>query len=386
MRHPRPATGPGDRVTLDEVFFDVVFVLTVTQLAHALETHLNWAGFGSSALILGLLWYLYTGYAWLNNRLPPRKNTTRLLLFAGMAGFLISAVALPDALTGGGALFAVGYLIVVAVHLSLFLHTNARSGALRLAPYNIGAALLVLAAAAFTGPTVPALWAAAVVTQSVLPYLLPRRLSWTGVPEAFHLRPGHFVERHGLLVIIALGESVVTIGMGVPADQLTAATATAIVLALAVPVGWTYVADTRPATAALAAADPAARSQMAARTYVFPHFLLLLGVIATVAGLHTAVAGPDEPATVGAALALGGGVALYLVGIAAVRRALRLPIPPARLAAAAAALATVAIGVTLPATVQLVTTIAILVLMLAYDARRSTRGDDENARVDPERA
>ncbi|WP_410817806.1 low temperature requirement protein A [Micromonospora sp. 050-3] len=392
MRQPRPApstgTGTGDRVTLDEVFFDVVFVLTVTQLAHALETHLNWAGFGRSALILGLLWYLYTGYAWLNNHLPPRQNATRLLLFAGMAGFLLSAVALPDALTGGGALFAVGYLAVVAVHLILFLHTNARSGALRLAPYNLTAALLVLVAAAFTGPAVPALWAAAVFTQSVLPYLLPR-LSWTGVPDAFHLRPAHFVERHGLLVIVALGESVVTIGMGVPADEPTAATAAAIVLALAVPVAlwWTYFTDTRPATAALAAAAPAARSQMAARTYVFPHFLLLLGVISTVAGLHAAVARPDEPATTGAALALGGGVALYLVGIAAVRRALRVPIPLARLVAAVAALATVAIGVTLPVTVQLVTTIAILVLMLVTDTRRSTRrGDDERTSLEAERA
>ncbi|WP_327035946.1 low temperature requirement protein A [Micromonospora ureilytica] len=390
MRQPRPApdTGTGDRVTLDEVFFDVVFVLTVTQLAHALEAHLNWAGFGSSALILGLLWYLYTGYAWLNNHLPPRQTTTRLLLFAGMAGFLLSAVALPDALTGGGALFAVGYLAVVAVHLILFLHTNARSGALRLAPYNLGAALLVLVAAAFTGPAVPALWAAAVFTQSVLPYLLPR-LSWTGVPDAFHLRPAHFVERHGLLVIVALGESVVTIGMGVPAEELTAATAAAIVLALAVPVAlwWTYFTDTRQATAALAAAAPAARSQMAARTFVFPHFLLLLGVISTVAGLHAAVARPGEPAATGAALALGGGVALYLVGIAAVRRALRLPVPLARLAAALAAVATTAIGVTLPATAQLVTTIAILVLILVTDARRSTRhGDDERASLEAERA
>ncbi|MFI6269342.1 low temperature requirement protein A [Micromonospora zamorensis] len=388
MRHPRPApdTGTGDRVTLHEVFFDVVFVLTVTQLADALETHLTWAGFGSSALILGLLWYLYTGYAWLNNHLPPRQTTTKLLLFAGMAGFLLTAVALPDALTHSGALFAVGYLIVVAVHLTLFLHSDARTGALRLAPYNLGAALLVLAAAAFTGPAVPALWAAAIFTQSVLPYLLPR-LSWTGVPDAFHLRPAHFVERHGLLVIVALGESVVTIGLGVPAEQLTAATAAAIVLALAVPVAlwWTYFTDTQPATAALAASAPAARSRTAARAYVFPHFLLLLGVISTVAGLHAAVARPGEPATTGAALALGGGVALYLVGMAAVRRALRLPIPLSRPTATLAALATVAIGVALPATVQIVTTIAILVLMLVTDARRPTRpGNDDRPLVDAE--
>ncbi|MHA4947533.1 low temperature requirement protein A [Micromonospora sp. SD19] len=380
MGHPRtaPETGTADGVTLDEVFFDVVFVLTVTQLAGALETHLNWAGFGSSALIFGLLWYLYTGYAWLNNHLPPRRNATRLMLFTGMAGFLLTAVALPDALTHTGALFAVGYLVVVAVHLILFLHSDARSGALRLAPYNIAAALLVLAAAAFTGPAVPALWAAAVFTQSVLPYLLPR-LSWTGAPAAFHLRPAHFVERHGLLVIVALGESVVAIGMGVPTEDLTAGKAAAIVLALALPVAlwWTYFTDTRPAEAALAAAAPATRTRLAARAYVLPHFLLLIGVIATVSGLHAAVAHPDEPATPGAALALSGGVALYLIGITATRRALRLPLPLplplplSRPTTALAALATTAVGPALAAPAQLVAVTGVVVLMLVTDTLRA---------------
>ncbi|MEU8183748.1 low temperature requirement protein A [Micromonospora sp. NPDC049047] len=387
MGHPRPEPekGTADGVTLDEVFFDVVFVLTVTQLAGTLEPT-SWAGFGSSALIFGLLWYLYTGYAWLNNHLPPRQSTTRLLLFAGMAGFLLTAVALPDALTDSGVLFAVGYLVVVAVHLILFLHSDARSGALRLAPYNIGAALLVLAAAAFTGPAVPTLWATAVFTQAVLPYLLPR-LSWTGAPAAFHLRPAHFVERHGLLVIVALGESVVAIGMGVPSEQLTAGKAAVIVLALALPVAlwWTYFTDMRPAEAALAAAAPAIRTRTAASAYVLPHFLLLLGVIATVSGLHATVAHPDEPATPGAALALSGGVALFLIGITATRRALRLPIPLSRLTAALAALAAVAIGLAVAAPAQLGAVTGVVVLMLVTDTPRASRrvGHERSAPVQP---
>ncbi|MBQ1032243.1 low temperature requirement protein A [Micromonospora sp. C97] len=278
MGHPRtaPETGTADGVTLDEVFFDVVFVLTVTQLASALETHSNWAGFGSSALIFGLLWYLYTGYAWLNNHLPPRRNATRLMLFTGMAGFLLTAVALPDALTHTGALFA-------------------------------------------------------------------------------------------------LGESVVAIGMGVPTEDLTAGKAAAIVLALALPVAlwWTYFTDTRPAEAALAAAAPATRTRLAARAYVLPHFLLLIGVIATVSGLHAAVAHPDEPATPGAALALSGGVALYLIGITATRRALRLPLPLSRPTTALAALATTAVGPALAAPAQLVAVTGVVVLMLVTDTLRA---------------
>ncbi|MDG4810040.1 low temperature requirement protein A [Micromonospora sp. WMMD1120] len=382
MGQPRPTP---DRVTLDEVFFDVVFVLTVTQLADVLETDLTWAGFGRTALLLGLLWYLYTGYAWLTNHLPPRSSATKTLLFAGMAGFLLTAIALPDALTDTGVLFAVGYLVVVAVHLILFLGSDARSGALRLAPYNIGAALLVLAASAFTGHVVTALWVAAVFTQFVLPYLLPH-LSWTGAPAAFHLRPAHFVERHGLLVIVALGESVVAIGMGVPTEQLTAGAAAAIMLALALPVAlwWTYLTDTRSSEAALAAVAPAARSRMAARAYVLPHFLLLLGVIATVSGLHAAVAHPDEPAAPGAALALSGGVALFLTGVTATRRALRLGITLSRPTAVLAVLATIAIGPALPAPVQLVTITGVLVLMLVTDALRpSRRVDHDGSRPEP---
>ncbi|MFC4017359.1 low temperature requirement protein A [Micromonospora sp. GCM10011542] len=370
MGHPRPA----DRVTPVEVFFDVVFVLTITQLTHVLETHLTWAGLGHTVLIFGLLWYLYTGYAWLTNHVPPHTATAKALLFAGMAGFLLTAVALPDALADTGLLFALGYLIVVVVHLIMFVRSDARAGVHRLAPYNVAAALLVLAAAAFTGPAVFVLWTAAVLTQAVLPYLLPRH-SWIGVAAAFHLGPDHFVERHGLLVIVALGESVVAIGIGVPTDQLTAGTAATVVLALALPAAlwWTYFADSRPATAALTDTEPAERTRMAARTYVLPHFLLLLGVIPTAAGLHAAVAHPDEPASPGAALALSGGVALYLAGVSAARRALHVPIAPSRPVAALLVLATVAIGVTLPGAVQIVTITAVLVLMLLAGDRSPRR-------------
>ncbi|MCO1593647.1 low temperature requirement protein A [Micromonospora sp. RHAY321] len=373
MGHPRPApdTGTAARVAPIEIFFDVVFVLTITQLTHTLETDLSWATLGRTVLIFGLLWYLYTGYAWLTNHVPPRRSTDKLLLLAGMAGFLLTAVALPAALADTGLVFAIGYLIVVLVHLLLFTHSDARAGVRRLAPYNLGAALLVLASTAFSGPAVPALWTAAVLTQAVLPYLLPRH-SWISVAAAFHLRPAHFVERHGLLVIVALGESVITIGMGVPTDHFTAGRAGTILLALALPAAlwWIYFADTRPAEAVLADAAPAARSRIAARTFVLPHFLLLLGVIPAAADLHATVAHPDQPATPGAALALSGGVTLFLIGIAATRRALGLPIPRSRPTAALVVLATIPVGVTLPATVQLATVTAVLVLMLLSDARR----------------
>lgn len=370
---PPPADRPdtADRVTPVEIFFDVVFVLTITQLAQLLETNLNWTGLGRTILIFGLLWYLYTGYAWLTNHVPPRRPGRKLLLFAGMAGFLLTAVTLPDALTGSGLLFGFGYLIVVLVHLTLFARSTARAGVRRLAPYNLGAAALVLAAGLLTGPAVTALWIAAVLTQSVLPYLLPRH-SWIGVAASFQISAAYFVERHGLLLIVALGETVIAIGAGVPLDHLGPGTAGAVVLALALPAAlwWTYFTDTPATEHALAEPAPATRARLTAHIYVFGHFVLLLGVILTATGLHAVVAHPDEPVGWPSALALTGGPALFLAAMADARRVFGTGRLADRLAVAALILLSTPIGATVNAVLHLAVVTALLTGMLVADRRR----------------
>ncbi|SCF23974.1 Low temperature requirement protein LtrA [Micromonospora purpureochromogenes] len=370
---PSPAERPdtADRVTPVELFFDVVFVLTITQLARLLEADLHWTGLGRTVLIFGLLWYLYTGYVWLTNHVPPRRPGRKLLLFAGMAGFLITAVALPDALTGSGLLFGVGYLVVVLVHLTLFARSTARAGVRRLAPYNLGAAALVIAAGLLTGPAVPALWIAAVLTQSVLPYLTPRH-SWIGVAASFQVNAAYFVERHGLLLIVALGETVIAIGMGVPPDHLGPGTVGAVVLALALPAAlwWTYFTDTPRTEHALADAAPATRTRLTAHTYVFGHFVLLLGVVLTATGLHAVVAHPDEPSGWPAALALSGGPALFLAGMADARRTFGTGRRGDRLAVAALILLTLPVGATVNGSLHLAVVTALLTVMLVADRRR----------------
>ncbi|MEH1057609.1 low temperature requirement protein A [Micromonospora sp. CPCC 206171] len=361
-----------ERVTPVEIFFDVVFVLTITQLADLLEDHLDWTGVGSTTLILGLLWYLYSGYAWLSNHVPPRRPAHKLLLFAGMAGFLLTAVALPDAFTGSGLLFAIGYLVVVTVHTTLFTRSAARATVRGFAPYNIAAALLVLAAGLLSGPAVYVLWTAAIFVQSLLPYLLPSH-SWLRVAASFRVVPAHLVERHGLLVIVALGETVVTISMGAPLNHLTPTTVGAIVLALALPAAlwWTYFAETGAAEAALDRADRGRRSRMSAHVYSLAHFALLLGIIATATGLHATVAHPDAPTGWPAALALSGGVALFLIGIADIRRVVRHGRPASRLVTAALVLATVPIGAYVNTFVHLVVVIAAVTAMLVVDGHRA---------------
>ncbi|MGK5740661.1 low temperature requirement protein A [Micromonospora sp. URMC 103] len=371
-----PAPDTADRVTPVEVFFDLVFVLTITQLVALLEDDLRWIGLGRVVLIFGLLWYLYSGYAWLTNHVPPRNPTRKLLLFAGMAGFLLTSVAIPDAFTGSGLLFGIGYLIVVTVHLGLFSHSTARAAVRRLAPYNLGAALLVIAAGLLTGPAVPALWAAAVFTQTALPYLLPGH-SWLGAAAHFHIRPAHFVERHSLLVIVTFGETVVSIGMGAPHDHLGYGTAFAVVMALALPAAlwWTYFTDTGPDEASLDRADQGTRSRYAARVYIVAHFVLLLGVIATATGLHAVVSHPADPAGWANALALSGGVALFLLAIADSRRVLRTGGRPSRLVTAALVLATTPLGATVGAAPHLAVVIVLLTAMLLVDGHPHTGHD-----------
>ncbi|WP_346534157.1 low temperature requirement protein A [Micromonospora sp. DPT] len=370
---PPPAERPdtADRVTPVELFFDVVFVLTITQLPRLLEADLHWTGLGRTVLIFGLLWYLYTGYVWLTNHVPPRRPGRKLLLFAGMAGFLITAVALPDALTGSGLLFGVGYLVVVLVHLTLFARSTARAGVRRLAPYNLGAAALVIAAGLLTGPAVPALWIAAVLTQSVLPYLIPHH-SWIGVAASFQVNAAYFVERHGLLLIVALGETVIAIGMGVPPNHLGPGTAGAVVLALALPAAlwWTYFTDTPTTEHALAEAAPATRTRLTAHIYVFGHFVLLLGVVLTATGLHAVVAHPDEPSGWPAALALSGGPALFLASLTDARRTFGTGRLADRLAVAALILLSTPIGATVNGSLHLAVVTALLIVMLVADRRR----------------
>ncbi|MEV4811331.1 low temperature requirement protein A [Micromonospora avicenniae] len=359
-----------DRATPVEIFFDLVFVLTITQLVTLLEEHLDWTGLGRVILIFGLLWYLYSGYAWLTNHVPPRSATRKLLLFAGMAGFLLTAVAIPEAFTDGGLLFGIGYLIVVTVHLGLFSQSTARAAVRRLAPYNLGAALLIIAAGLVTGPAVPALWAAAVFTQTALPYLLPGH-SWLSAAASFHIRAPHFVERHSLLVIVTFGETVVAIGMGAP-HHLGSGTAFAVVMALALPAAlwWTYFTDSGPDEAALDKADQGTRSRYAARVYIVAHFVLLLGVITTATGLHAVVSHPGHPAGWASALALSGGVALFLLAIADARRVLRTGQHPNRLITAALVLATIPLGATVGAALHLAVVIVLLAGMLLTGGRR----------------
>ena len=235
MTQAGPPAGLPLRVSTLELFFDLVFVFTITQLTGALARDLTPAGALRVLLIFGVLWWMYGGYAWLTNARTPAALPERLLLMLGMAGFLVIGLAIPQAFTrrGEGIALGLGYLLVVAVHGTLYLRVN--RNILRVVPFSVVSALLVIAAGATLGVAGYALWTAALAVQVLSPLIVS--------PQGrFAIQPAHFVERHGALIIVAFGESVADIGIGAAGRPVTAALITQAVLALALAAAlwWAY--------------------------------------------------------------------------------------------------------------------------------------------------
>jgi low temperature requirement protein LtrA len=351
---PRP---PGqaeriERVSTLELFFDLVFVFTITQLTAVLSDDPTLFGLLRVVLMLGVIFYMYGGYAWLTNAVAADRAARRLLLLGGMAGFLVLALAIPRAFTDGDIAFGVAYLVVAGIHAGLFTRTGVAGtvrAVIRLAPFNLVSALLVLAAVTVGGTAAYLLFAAAFA----LEWFTPRLVS-TG---DFRIAPAHFVERHGLVVIVALGESVVAIGIGaagLPVD-LALASVAVLGLLLAACLWWAYFGgdDTR-AEHALAAVPDDRRGWVAIQAFGYCHLLMLLGIIALAAGLKDAIGHAFDSLDLPHALLLAGGTALFLVGDACFRRTLRLGPASLRALAAVLCLATVPAGVAASAVLQLI--------------------------------
>lgn len=339
MASPSPAGEEVYRVTTLELFFDLVFVFAVTQLSHVLVKELNALGLAQVVLMFGVLWWMYGGYAWLTNTLTPTTAGRRLLLLVGMGGFFMVALATPTAFKGGGVLWGLGYLVLVLAHVTLYAQDN--PNILRVLPANLlAAALIIVAGILDHGPAVYVLWTLALVVPIVQPYIVP-------AGGLFTIRAAHIVERHGLLVMITIGESVIAVGAGAEHAHLDPGLVVAVLLglALAAAVWWSYFArDDERAEESLAAADDVRRTQMTMFGYFYAHIPLVIGIIVAAAGMGTAVGHAWDGLHAGPALALAGGVALYLAGDAAFRRAVRIGPSRIRLGAAAAALAVTPLG------------------------------------------
>jgi low temperature requirement protein LtrA len=360
--------GEEQRVTALELFFDLVFVFTLTQLTALLTVDLSWEAAAQVLLIFSVLWWMYAAYAWLTNQVPPDRDSRRITLMVGMAAFLVCALTIPRAFDDGGLAFGLGYLAVVLVHSALYARAVPVRTLAGFVPANLASALLIIAAGVVDSPGLGyVLWIAAILLPIATVNLLRPN-------EQIDVHTAHFVERHGLLLIIAFGESIVAIGVGTGELELDVSFfgAALLGLALVAALWWTYFGgDEEGAQRALAAEPADRRGRLAIRAYYQAFAPMLLGVIAIAAGVKKALGHVQEELITGAALALAGGVALYLFGDVLFRYVLRLSPIRSRAAAVLLALATIPLGVYINGAAQLIALVVIIVAVLVVEARTS---------------
>jgi low temperature requirement protein LtrA len=367
--HPTPSI-PG-RVSTLELFFDLVFVFTITQLTSVLAAHLTVLTGLRVMLMLAVILWMYGGYAWLTNAVAPTTRFRRSLVLVGMGGFLAISLAIPDAFGGTGWLFGLGYFVVNAVHSGLFVVSGgpdaARTMLKGVGPPNLVVATLVLVGGFLPVPWRVGLWLLGVVIVVVVPYVSPI--------GGFNITPSHFVERHGLLIIIALGESIVAIGAGVVGQHIDLFLVIVAVLGLSVSylMWWVYFGgDDTLAERALGSVEPARRGRAAIEAYGWAHYFLLLGIVFAAAGVKKAVSHPLGHVTLAQALVLAGGVSLYLLGDVWFRRVLRIGQLRFRAIGAMVVLATVPLGLVY-AVAELVALNVLLMAMLYREDRAGSR-------------
>jgi low temperature requirement protein LtrA len=384
------APAGGDRVESDEplrvstleIFFDLVFAFTLTQLTAVLASKLTWLAVAQVLLIFGLIWWMYGAYAWLTNSRPPVRTAERLLLLLGMAGFLVIGIAIPRGFDQYGVVLGLGYLLVVLVHSGLYFRVNANI--LLVAPFNAGSAVLVTIAGLLRDPAGTAslasylVWIAALAVQLGSPLIVHPA-------GRFELRPSHFSERHNALVIVAIGESVAAVGIGAAGPASSGPVSWRLLagavlgLAAAAALWWLVfgTGEEELAEQAMTRVKADRRPVLALNAYFYGNIPLLLGLVALAAGVLREVvqaAGRPAPAAGSAASAaqaavLACGAALFLGGNLIIRWQLGLgPVRP-RILAAAAAVATIPVGVYAGLVAQLALVAVVLVAPLIAERR-----------------
>jgi low temperature requirement protein LtrA len=355
------------RVTSLELFFDLVFVFAFTQVTAVLSGNPTWTGLAHGLLILTALWWAWAAYAWLTNTINPDEGAVWGAMLVAIGAMFVAALAVPDVFGRHGVVFGVAFLIVNLMHLTLY-GLGARGdrdllGAiLRTAPETLAGAALILVAGFVGEPLRSFLWLAALVVGFFGPLVL-------GV-SGWRVQPAHFVERHGLIVIIAIGESLVAIGLGANGTGLTASVIVAAVLGLTVATSfWLAYFDFFQSRGEQLLADRSGpdRIALARDVYTYLHLPMVAGIVLFAFAMKTTLAHVGDELDTIPALALCAGPALYLSAFVALRVRIARTVGRGRFLAMLACLALFPVALAVPAVVALALIAAVWVALHAYE-------------------
>ncbi|GIM90050.1 low temperature requirement protein A [Paractinoplanes toevensis] len=383
--HP---AGEGHRATPFELFFDLVFVFATTQITAFLAHEHSAYGVLQGLIMLALLWGTWSGYTWLGNHSRANRGLLRSGMVVAMAAIFVVGLAIPEAWRdapgglSGPLVLVCAYLLVRWVHLAVYAVAATGDAGLRhqiaitWLPLLAGAALLV-SGALLGGWAQVTLFALALLVDWAGIYLTARHGDWR-----LH-SPAHLTERHGLFIILALGESVMAIGAGAAGQP----TGVPLLLAATLGVGaavclwWLYFDAVSPAAERrLGEVDGRARVSLAVDAYTYGHFPLVAGIVLTALGVEGVVAHAAEFAPLGLyyALPLFGGPTLYLAGHLLFEHRMHRTLSLPRLVTAGVLLAAAPVAVRLPPTAALAALVLVLTVLITGETIRYGRPESGN--------
>jgi low temperature requirement protein LtrA len=368
----------GEQVTPLELFFDLVFVLALTQCTQLMSDHPTWSGLTQGLLVLGVLWWSWVGYAWLTSVVDPEEGAVRGVIFAAMAGLLLVALCVPASFGHLALAFALTYGVVRLAQIGLFLlasrdEPDLRKSVLGLAVSTVIGIGILVGASFLDGFAQGALWGLALVLDMGGPYFFGA--------QGWKLVPAHFAERHGLIIIIALGESIVAIGIGVGGDLTIGQGAAAVVgVGLAAAMWWLYFDVVALVAARRLARATVGREQneMARDSYSYLHFPMVAGIVLVALALKKTLADVDGPLEVVPAFAMLGGLAMYLLAHVGFRYRHIHTVNRRRTLLAVILLALLPVAIEIPALATVAVVTALVWILIAFETR--SYGEDR-ARV-----
>lgn len=356
-----------------ELFFDLVFVYAMSQVTELVLADVSWRGFGQGALALLAVWWAWVGYAWLTNTFSTARVASRCLIIAAMASMLLAASALPTAFSTGALIFGLALLAVRIIHLVMFgvaaAHDDEqlRAGLVRLAPSLLTGPVLIAVAAAFPSPYRQLLWVGAAVVDFGGPLV-------AGV-SGFRVVPSYFVERHGSVIIIVLGEAVVGLGAGATGHlrQPVVLVAAVLGILIAASLWWTYFGLAAGAEQRLQQEQGPQRARLARDAYSYLHLPLVGGVGFFAFGAREALDRITDPLPLLPAVALSGGVGLFYAADVAYRWRDHHQLVRDRLLVSAACLLVVPLSMAVPAWSSLTALTVMGALRLTWELVRRPR-------------